>query len=117
MIVSKEKYEKSLRVVDQLLVGRSLDSLSDDEKVQLEFHTDIVEAYEKEYYPIELPSLVDVIKLRMFEMNLKQKDLANLLEVSATLISEYLKGRRDITLDVAKKIHKKLDIDADIILQ
>ena len=53
----------------------------------------------------------------MFEMNLKQKDLATLLETPASRISEYLKGKRDINLDIARALHNKLDIDSDIILQ
>lgn len=77
----------------------------------------LIEAYEKEHYPIELPTLTDTIRLRMFELNLKQKDLAKLLGVSAARISEYLKGTRQITLEVAKKLHKELGIDAEIILQ
>ena len=79
--------------------------------------SDIIEAYEEEHYPIGLPSLVEVIELRMFEMKLKQKDLAKLLGTPAARISEYLAGKRDITLDIAKALHQKLNIDGDIILQ
>ncbi|MDH5398415.1 MAG: helix-turn-helix domain-containing protein [Cyclobacteriaceae bacterium] len=37
--------------------------------------------------------------------------------MSTSRVSEYLNGKREITLDVAPKLHKQLDIDADIILQ
>lgn len=77
----------------------------------------VIEAYEQEHFPIGLPSLIEVIKLRMFEMKLKQKDLAVLLGTSATRISEYLSGKREITLSVAKALHQKLNIDSEIILQ
>jgi HTH-type transcriptional regulator/antitoxin HigA len=53
----------------------------------------------------------------MFELRLKQKDLSVLLGVSSTRVSEYLSGKRPITPDVAKNLHKKLNIDAEIILQ
>jgi hypothetical protein len=59
----------------------------------------------------------DGIELRMFEMKLKQKDLALLLETSTSRISEYLNGKRDITIEIARALHKKLNIDSDIILQ
>ncbi|NBC84301.1 MAG: helix-turn-helix domain-containing protein [Bacteroidetes bacterium] len=75
-----------------------------------------VSEYEKEHYPPGEPTLREVIELRMFEMRLKQKDLAELLETNTSRISEYLRGKRDITMDMARKIRKKLDIDADIIL-
>ena len=53
----------------------------------------------------------EVIELRMFEMKLKQKDLAELLETSTSRISEYLNGKRDITIEIARSLHKKLNID------
>lgn len=49
-------------------------------------------------------------------MNLKRKDLAKLLNTSASRVSEYLNGKREITLKVAKALHKELNIVAEIIL-
>lgn len=79
--------------------------------------SNIIEAYEEIHHPIGLPSLIEVIELRMFEMNLKKKDLAVLLSTSASRISDYLSGKREITLNVAKALRHKLNIDSDIILQ
>ena len=45
-----------------------------------------------------------VIELRMFEMKLKQKDLAEILETSTSRISEYLNGKRDITIQIARAL-------------
>lgn len=58
-----------------------------------------------------------MIELRMFEMGLKRKDLATLLDTSASRTSDYLNGKREITLNVANALHQKLNIDSDIILQ
>ncbi len=90
---------------------------TDPMAIELMEVSDIIEAYEEEHYPIGLPSLIEVIELRMFEMKLKKKDLAVILSTSASRISDYLSVKREITLDVAKALHKKLDIDGDIILQ
>ncbi|WP_158976938.1 type II toxin-antitoxin system HigA family antitoxin [Cellulophaga sp. L1A9] len=79
--------------------------------------TDIIEQYEEIHFPIGLPTLHEMIELRMFEMGLKRKDLAALLDTSASRISDYLNGKREITLNVAKALHQKLNIDSDIILQ
>ncbi len=79
--------------------------------------SNIIEAFEEIHFPIGLPSLKEVIELRMFEMKLKQKDLAVLLNISASRVSEIFRGKRDITLNIAKSLHKKLNIDSDIILQ
>jgi HTH-type transcriptional regulator/antitoxin HigA len=52
----------------------------------------------------------------MYEMNLSQKTLAKMLGISAPRVSEYLTGKSDPTLKVARRMHKQLNIDADIIL-
>ena len=79
--------------------------------------SDIIEQYEEIHFPMGLPSLQEMIELRMFEMGLKRKDLAALLNTSASRISDYLNGKREITLNIAKALHQKLNIDSDIILQ
>lgn len=79
--------------------------------------SDIIEQYEEIHFPMGLPTLQEMIELRMFEMGLKRKDLAALLNTSASRISDYLNGKREITLNIAKALHHKLNIDSDIILQ
>ncbi|HJG10587.1 MAG TPA: transcriptional regulator [Bacteroides xylanisolvens] len=66
--------------------------------------------------PIELDLLVDVIKLRMYEMGLNQVKLLELLEVSLSRVSDYLTGRCEPTLKVARVMSRKLNIDANIVL-
>ena len=41
-------------------------------------------------------------------MQLKNKDLAKLLGITPSRISEYLNGKRDITLKVARGLQQKL---------
>ena len=82
----------------------------------MDFLTDLVVAYEKERYPIGKPALTDVLKSRMYEMNLTQKALADMLEISAPRVSEYLTGKSAPTFHVARKMYNKLNIDANIIL-
>lgn len=43
--------------------------------------SDMVEEYEDIHYPIESPSLSDVIKLRMYEQGLTIENLATILEM------------------------------------
>ena len=52
----------------------------------------------------------------MAEMGLTQRGLANLLGVSPPRISEYMTGKTEPTLKVARLLHQKLDIDAEILL-
>lgn len=117
-LITHEQYTKANLVIEELKDVVE-DSMSDSDPQVIRFleASDIVEAYEDIHFPIGLPSLPEIIELRMFEMKLKQKDIAKLLGVNAARVSEYLSGKRDITLNVARTLHHKLNIDSDIILQ
>ena len=116
--ISENEYKKAEARIEELLLLVDDNTPKEDTNLQeLVTLSDLVENYETEHYPIGTPSLKDVIELRMFENKLKQKDLALLLETSTSRISEYLNGKRDITIEIARALHKKLNIDSDIILQ
>jgi HTH-type transcriptional regulator / antitoxin HigA len=79
-----------------------------------------------EYYEVEVLKLmpmippkdvVEVLEYSMFSRKMRQKDLASLLEVSVTRLSEIMQRKRKINLDFAKKVHEKLGIDAAFILK
>jgi HTH-type transcriptional regulator / antitoxin HigA len=53
----------------------------------------------------------------MFEKRLKQKELARLLEISETTLSEIINGKRKINLALAKQLYKKLGIAPEYILE
>ena len=78
--------------------------------------SDLVADYEEEHFPIESPFLADVIKLRMYEMGLIQTKLSEILNVSPSRGSEYISGKCEPTLKVAREISRKLNIDANIVL-
>lgn len=70
----------------------------------------------EEHYALGEPTLVDVLKLRMYEMGLNQKSLSKLIGVSPSRLSDYISGKCEPTLKVAREINRKLNIDANIIL-
>ena len=116
--ISENEYKKAEERIEELLLLVDDNTPKEDTNLQeLVALSDLVENYETEHYQIGTPSLKNVIELRMFENKLKQKDLALLLETSASRISEYMNGKRDITIEIARALHKKLNIDSDIILQ
>lgn len=118
MIHNEIQYNAIMKRINELLEVVSDDTLQTNPNyIELDVLSDLVEKYEDLHYPIETPSLVDVIKLRMYEMNITQTKLAELIGVSAPRISEYLSGKSEPTLQVAKNIHQKLNISPHIILQ
>jgi HTH-type transcriptional regulator/antitoxin HigA len=57
-------------------VGEDL-TYDNPEFAMLDRLSDLVADYEDENFKIETPSLIDVVKLRMYEMGLKQTELGD----------------------------------------
>ena len=116
-IETEKQYQAICARIDELLKLVGNDTPSDDENLlELDMISSLADEYEEEHYPISTPSLVDVIKLRMYEMGLTQSKLSQLLNVSPSRVSEYLSGKSETTLKVGRDICKKLNIDADVVL-
>ena len=69
-----------------------------------------------EHYPIKKPTLIDILKLRMFEMGLSQSALASLLGMNQSKISEIISGKSEPTLKQARKISQELNVSPAIVL-
>lgn len=116
-IQDKNAYEVTMARIEELLPLVNDDTPKTDKNaVELDLLTELVSEYEDEHYPIKMPSLVDILKLRMYEMGLNQTKLSELLGVSPSRISDYFSGKCEPTLNVARRINHKLGIDANIIL-
>lgn len=76
------------------------------------------QAYERIIYTIEPPSTLEgMVELRMYEMRLKQKDLADKLNMSNSKLSLILNGKQKPDLAFIKAIHTELNVPADFILE
>lgn len=116
-IKNEIQYKKALDRVEELLKVVGNDTAPDNQNyVELDLLSDLVAEYEERYYPVKKPALAAVIRLRMAEMGITQKGLAELLGVSPSRVSEYLSGKSEPTLKVARLLHQKLNIDPEIIL-
>ncbi len=116
-IQNETAYKAAMTRIEELLPLVNDDTpLNDKNLIELDLLSELVSDYEDEHYQIKTPALVDVIKLRMYEMGLNQVKLSELLGVSTSRVSDYLTGRSEPTLKVARDISKKLNIDANIVL-
>ncbi len=117
-IENSKEYQEALERIESLLLKVGSNQTYDNpDFVLLDRISDLVADYEDKHFKIEKPELIEVIKLRMYELGLKQSGLAELLGIPKSRVSEYLRGKRDITISVARKLNSELKIDGDIILQ
>jgi len=77
---------------------------------------DLISAYEARNHPIEAPSPIDLISTYMEEMNLQQGDFAAVVG-SASRASEFLNGKRPLTLKAVQRIHREWRLPASILIQ
>jgi len=75
----------------------------------------LVKDYEDRHYHIPDPDPIEVIKLKLEEKGLKQKDLEHIIG-SKGYVSQVLSGKKELTLKMVKGLHRYLGISADILL-
>jgi HTH-type transcriptional regulator/antitoxin HigA len=81
-IQNETAYKAAMERIEELLPLVDDDTpLSDKNLIELDLLSALVEEYKDEYYPIKTPSLVDIMKLHMYEMGLSQAKLSKLLGV------------------------------------
>ena len=117
-ISNEKEYKAMMARIEELLPLTCGETYDPDkpESIELAIISDLVADYEKEHFPLEKPSLIGVLKLRMYEMGLSQYKLAELIGVSPSRVSKYLTGKSEPTLKVGREICRKLDISPDIVL-
>lgn len=114
---NEKQYEVMLERIEELLpLVSNHTPVSDRNMVELAVISNLVEEYEEKHYPVQMPTLPEIIRYEMAERGITQKELAALLGVSPSRVSEYMTGKAEPTLRVARLLNKKLDIDADFIL-
>jgi HTH-type transcriptional regulator/antitoxin HigA len=116
-IKNEKQYKAACQRVEELLkVVTNNTPVDDKDYVELDLLSDMVADYEEATYPVKSPSLVEVMKLRMYEMGINQTRLSELLNVSPSRVSDFLSGRSEPTLKIAREISRKLKIDSNIVL-
>lgn len=76
----------------------------------------LIDNYEKIHFPIGLPDPIEAIKFRMEQMNYKPKDLADVIGFRSR-VTEILGKKRKLSLDMIRKINKRMHISTDVLIQ
>ena len=110
-IKTEKDYQEALRRLEEIF-DAPIDSQESDEADVLAM---LVDEYEKQHYPIEAPDPIEAIKIRMEELNLRQVDL--IPEIGGkSRVSEILNRKRRLTVGMIRKLTKRLNLSADILI-
>jgi len=75
----------------------------------------LIDEYEKKHYPIDAPDPIEAIKIRMEEMDLKQKDLIGVIG-GKSRVSEILNRKKKLTVDMVRSLALRLNLSAQILI-
>lgn len=114
VIGSELEYRKMTALVDRLI-----DEIGSDEKHELAGLLNVlgalIEQYEDEVVHIDEAAPADVLKFLMDQHGLKQADLAAEIG-SQGIVSEVLRGKREINARQAKALAKKFEVSVAVFL-
>lgn len=105
-------YEKAIKRLE-LIFDAKPDTPEGDEAEVISI---LIDKYEEQHYPIDMPDPIEAIKFRMEQMGMKQKDLAEVVGLKSR-VSEVLNRKRKLTLDMIRKLSSALHIPTEVLVQ
>jgi len=112
LIKTEEDYQIALEKLDKVFDAPEGTPESD----QADILALLIDEYEKIHYPIEAPDPIDAIKIRMEEMQFKQKDIAVALG-GRNRASEILNRKRKLTVDMIRNLTESLNLSASLLIK
>lgn len=111
-IRSESDYDQALQRVNALW-NCSPGSRQEDE---MDVWVTLIEAYEQEHYPIDLPSALEAIEFRLEQSGKTYKDLIGIIG-QRTRVYEVMRGARPLSLRMIRKLYERLQVPADVLIQ
>ena len=116
-IKTEKQYKTACERINELLKIVSNDTpVNDPNYLELDMISDMMAEYEDIHYPIGKPTLIEIIKLRLYEMGITQSKLAEMLGLSNARVSEILNGKSEPSLKIGRELSRQLNIDPEIVL-
>ena len=111
-IKTEADYEATLKEIEGLM-SAGADSPQGD---RLDVLATLVEAYEREHYPIGFPDPIEAIKFRMEQQGLSVEDLVPVIG-RKNRVYEVLARKRPLTLRMIEGLHETFSIPAESLLK
>ena len=111
-IRSKHDYLEALKKLELVFDAKR----GTPEGDELEVLSILIDKYENDYFPIDLPDPIEAIKFRMEQMDMKPKDLAEVLGFKSR-VSEILNKKLKLSLEMIRKLNATLRIPTEVLVQ
>lgn len=111
-IHTEAEYQAALAQIESLWDAPDASEAAD----QIELLSMLVEAYEKQHYPIEAPDPIDFLNYVMETRGLARKDLEPYIGPRGR-VSDILNRVRPLTLEMIRRLSSGLDLPATVLIQ
>jgi len=105
-------YRRALKEIEGLMAAKRNTPAGD----RLDVLVTLVEAWEREHYPIDLPDPVAAIRYHMDQNGLQPRDLIPFIG-SRNRVYEVLNRKRPLTLHMIWRLHEGLSIPAESLIK
>lgn len=110
-IKSEQDYRNALARIE-VIFDAPINTKEGDEAEILSL---LIENYENEHYSIDAPDPIEAIKIRMEELNMRQKDLVGIIG-GKSRVSEILSRKKRLTVDMIRELEQMLQISASVLV-
>jgi|HubBroStandDraft_6_1064221.scaffolds.fasta_scaffold44863_1 HTH-type transcriptional regulator/antitoxin HigA len=111
-IRTEADYDRALRRVEKLWDSPKGSAQSDE----LDILATLIEAYERQHYPIDLPSPIEAIKFRLEQQGTDTRVLIGVIG-QRTRVYEVMQGKRPLSLNMIRNLHQKFGIPAEVLIR
>lgn len=111
-IKTESDYKLALKEIENLFNAKP----NTEEGDKLDILTTLVQKYEEEHYPFHFPDAVEALRYWIESRGLERKDLMPCIGTRAR-ISEILNRKRELTLNMIRKLHEQLHIPAELLIK
>lgn len=113
VIKNDAEHQQAIEALLALLDSNPVDGSDDAD--QLDVLSLLIERYEENAFPIDLPGPIEAVRFRMEQQGLSQKDMIPYFG-SAARVSEVLNGKRQLSVNMMRKLNRELGIPAEVLL-
>ncbi|MBT8259039.1 MAG: transcriptional regulator [Flavobacteriaceae bacterium] len=111
-IKTEQDYQEALERLEVIFDAKP----GSEEGDELEILSILIDKYENDNFPIDLPDPIEAIKFRMEQLNMRQKDLVEIVGFKSR-VSEILNKRRKLTLEMIRSLNRSLKIPTEVLIQ
>ena len=112
IIKTREEYDLAMKRLEKIFDATPGTTEGDE----LELLALLIDNYEKEHFPIDLPDPIDAIKFRMEQLGYSDRELAKILGFRSR-VSEIMNRKRKLSIAMIRRLNKDLHIPPEVLIQ